>query len=252
MELIDPFFLPPVLVPAANLFLNKAIDTRIFMHYYQFNIGDYIANTARLSNLEDLCYRRLLDLYYLNERPFNECSNSVAREIGMVEQIEIVEFILNKYFQLNDGFWHQKRADHEILLYQNKLKSASKAGKASAKARQLKASERPLNDRSPSVELNIKHKPLNNNHNKEIKRKTFSKPIPDEINKFAFSEKLNLEGFFNFYESNGWKVGKNKMKDWKAAARGWSKRQDSYSNKSDQDFSDTSTDWVNQDHRIII
>lgn len=155
------------------------------MHYYQFNIGDYIANTARLSNLEDLCYRRLLDLYYLNEQPFNECSNSVAREVGFVEQIEIVEFILNKYFTLIDGFWHQNRADREISLYQKKLDSASKAGKASAKARQLKASERTFNDRSQSVEPNIKHKTLNNKH-KTIKDKTIE--LPESIDSIAWGE----------------------------------------------------------------
>ena len=27
--------------------------------------------------------------------------------------------------------------------------------------------------------------------------------------------------FINFYDSNGWKVGKNKMKDWKACVRTW-------------------------------
>ena len=32
------------------------------------------------------------------------------------------------------------------------------------------------------------------------------------------------DGFINFYESNGWLVGKNKMKKWKAAASGWMKR----------------------------
>ena len=32
------------------------------------------------------------------------------------------------------------------------------------------------------------------------------------------------KNFFDFYQSNGWKVGKNKMKDWKAALRGWSRR----------------------------
>jgi len=131
------------------------------MHYYQFNIGDYTAHTARLSIIEDLIYRRLLDLYYLNERPFNECSKSVAREIGVVEHIEELEFILNKYFYLEGGFWKQDRAQREIESYQSKQKSASKAGKASAKARKLKASERALNDRCDSVEPNIKHKPLN-------------------------------------------------------------------------------------------
>ena len=30
--------------------------------------------------------------------------------------------------------------------------------------------------------------------------------------------------FYNFYESKGWKVGKEKMKDWKAAIRGWLSR----------------------------
>lgn len=57
------------------------------------------------------------------------------------------------------------------------------------------------------------------------KKAGFIKPDEREINSFAFTEKLNLEGFFDYYESNGWKVGKNVMKDWKASARGWSKRQ---------------------------
>ena len=28
---------------------------------------------------------------------------------------------------------------------------------------------------------------------------------------------------YNYYEANGWRVGKNPMKDWKAAARNWMK-----------------------------
>jgi len=33
--------------------------------------------------------------------------------------------------------------------------------------------------------------------------------------------KIEAEKFFNYYESNGWKVGKNPMKNWKAAANNW-------------------------------
>ena len=29
------------------------------------------------------------------------------------------------------------------------------------------------------------------------------------------------EKFVNFYEAKGWQIGKNKMKDWKAAVRTW-------------------------------
>lgn len=37
---------------------------------------------------------------------------------------------------------------------------------------------------------------------------------------------VDPEAFIAFYESNGWKVGKNSMKDWRAAVRTWEKRED--------------------------
>jgi hypothetical protein len=97
----------------------------------------------------------------------------------MIDQLESVEYVLSKYFELIDGFWVQSRADTEIKKYQNNKKSASKAGKASAKARQLKASERALNERSTDVQPNIKHKPLTINQETRTKEKTTtSKEIP--------------------------------------------------------------------------
>lgn len=49
------------------------------------------------------------------------------------------------------------------------------------------------------------------------------------------------EKFCDFYESNGWKVGKNKMKCWKAAARNWLKNY----NAKNKDIlaSSTASDW---------
>ena len=38
------------------------------------------------------------------------------------------------------------------------------------------------------------------------------------------SSKIESDKFFYFYESNGWKVGKNPMKNWKSAASGWLSR----------------------------
>lgn len=42
--------------------------------------------------------------------------------------------------------------------------------------------------------------------------------------------KKESDVFFNYYESNGWKVGKNPMKNWKAAAQNWIKNTDRYGN----------------------
>lgn len=35
---------------------------------------------------------------------------------------------------------------------------------------------------------------------------------------------IDPERFVDYYSSNGWKVGKNPMRDWKAAVRAWSRR----------------------------
>ena len=201
------------------------------MHYYQFNIGDYSSHTSRLSLIEDLAYRRLLDLYYLNERPFNACSTTVARDIGLLDHLQEVEYVLTKFFVEEDGYLVNKRADKEIKAYQDKQKSASKAGKASAKARQSKASEQAFNDRSTTVQPNIKHKPLNIKHKptKEIGKitKRFIQPSLEEVRLYCLEKgyTFDAEVFIAHYTSNDWKVGKNKMKCWKSACTTWGKRE---------------------------
>ena len=62
---------------------------------------------------------------------------------------------------------------------------------------------------------------------KEREEKRFVPPSLDEVAAYC-SERNNTvdpEGFIAFYTSNGWKVGKNPMKDWKAAVRSWEQRQ---------------------------
>ena len=55
------------------------------------------------------------------------------------------------------------------------------------------------------------------------KRKRFEKPTISDIEQYCIerNNNVNAEQFFDYYESNGWRVGKNSMKDWKAAVRTW-------------------------------
>jgi len=55
------------------------------------------------------------------------------------------------------------------------------------------------------------------------KSKRFKKPTLDELEHYCIERqnKVDIQKFFNFYESNGWKVGKNPMKDWRASIRTW-------------------------------
>ena len=84
------------------------------MNYYPFHIGDYAGHTRNLSLLEDLAYRRLLDAYYLAERPFNGSEADVAREIGMRDHLDEVSYVLRKFFVRDGDCWKNQRADEEM------------------------------------------------------------------------------------------------------------------------------------------
>lgn len=57
-------------------------------------------------------------------------------------------------------------------------------------------------------------------------KKIFQKPTPTEITQYARTINFDLNGqfFFDYYESNGWMVGKNHMKNWQATVRYWKHR----------------------------
>lgn len=61
---------------------------------------------------------------------------------------------------------------------------------------------------------------------KESSRSNFQKPTAGEVTEYAESIGFKLDGrqFVDFYEAKGWMVGKNKMRDWRAAVRTWKGR----------------------------
>lgn len=73
------------------------------------------------------------------------------------------------------------------------------------------------------LEIEIE-KELDTKANKSpTKAKRFVKPTLSEIEQYCIERNNNVNAaqFYDYYESNGWKVGKNSMKDWKAAVRTW-------------------------------
>ena len=137
------------------------------MHFYSFIIGDYISHTKHLSDMEDLAYRRLLDLYYLHERPLSEDVTLVARKINLRDNVPEVQVILEEFFTLEVGKgWTCPRADEEIGKYKSKVLAASRAGRASALAR--------ANASSTVVQPNNKQETLNKKQ--ETNKKTLKRP----------------------------------------------------------------------------
>ena len=67
---------------------------------------------------------------------------------------------------------------------------------------------------------------------KKTKREKFTIPTIEEVRIFAESEMIGStelpEKFHNYYESNGWLIGKVSMKNWKAAYKNWTKNEKQY------------------------
>lgn len=60
-------------------------------------------------------------------------------------------------------------------------------------------------------------------------RKRFAPPTVDEVRDYCYDRgnSVDPQRFVDYYTSNGWMVGKNKMKDWKAAVRTWEQKEGS-------------------------
>lgn len=209
------------------------------MHYYQFNIGDYLSHTGHLDLLEDLAYRRMIEWCYLHESPLPLDVKQIAKKIRMQEHCDCITAILQEFFCDGDDGWFNERVAKELKSYKSlstkRKKAANKRWANNGKASKGDASA--LQVESTSI---AKQEPLTNNHKpltitKDIgdkspaKAKTrFVEPALIDVQNYFLDktkdrEQSGIEGmkFHAYYESNGWKVGKNKMKSWQSAATGW-------------------------------
>lgn len=94
--------------------------------------------------------------------------------------------------------------------------------------------ERPLQNPEPEEKAAQEIQP------EKPKRKNFVKPTVEEIAAYCKEKNYNVNAqqFFNYYESNGWKIGRNAMKSWQAAVQNWNTR-DKANNKA------AGTMWAN-------
>lgn len=75
------------------------------------------------------------------------------------------------------------------------------------------------------IDINIKR---NNKDTNTVHAPKFVAPSVYDVESYCIEAGLVAmvaQDFYDYYESNGWKVGRNAMKDWKAAARRWDKAQ---------------------------
>ena len=126
----------------------------------------------------------------------------------------------------------------DLIDQQHHRREVNAANRAGKKA------EPATNEENSAVEPQPEKKPAQEIQPEKPKRKNFVKPTVEEIEAFCKEKKyaVNAQQFFNFYESNGWKIGRNAMKSWQAAVQNWNAREKANNKAAGTMWANDSTD----------
>ena len=119
-----------------------------------------------------------------------------------------------------------KKAEAGRLGGKQKANAKQNVSKTEANAKQTpskteaNASEKEVED---EVEVEGEIEIENDMLSPPVSPSRFKPPTIDEVKAYCTERKnyVDAEHFVSHYEANGWKVGKNPMKDWRAAVRTW-------------------------------
>lgn len=145
----------------------------------------------------------------------------IFQEMGLIEVLDngaIYMLDIQKYIGQSST-----EADRQRVYY-NKIKQEQKPCKISCKKS------------TPEIEIELRDrdKDIDNKEKNNIKKesagahnKKFVKPTVEEVRTYCQERNNTVDAnrFVDYYEANGWKVGRNSMKDWKAAVRTWERRE---------------------------
>lgn len=157
-------------------------------------------------------------------------SNCKSIAFALHVECKVVESIINDFDLFkNDGvnFWSESinnRLNKRSEITEKRKQAAIKRWKSNT---EMQMQCKP--DVNAMLCNAIKEKKRKEyNTSKEVlvgKTYRFSTPTLEEIKNYCLERENNVDAdtFFNFYESKGWMVGKNKMKNWKAAIHNWEK-----------------------------
>lgn len=150
-------------------------------------------------------------------------------EISALAQKDGVCYATNKYFaelynvsQVSISKWINSLVDKKYINF----KIIYKEGTKEILNRYLTLVYDPIKENLKDNNTSTNNKEINNNK-LLFTKKNFKKPTLDEVQQYCSERKndISAEKFIDYYESNGWKVGRNSMKDWKATVRNWEKNQ---------------------------
>lgn len=167
------------------------------------------------------------DLKYFSKKTI-KTALELYKKFGLIEENDEVLSIKN----------YEEIVGRETDFADQKRKQRTKNSGVSDKDKVITPIKSPLDsvdnvhtDVHENVHTDIRYIDIEIDKKKESKKKEsakrFTPPTLEELEAYKSEARLSVDckNFLDYYESNGWMVGKNHMKDWKATMRRWSNTQ---------------------------
>ena len=166
--------------------------------------------------------KMLATIFRMNENTVTMALN-IFQQFGMIEIIDGVITIPNwNKHQTLDSYEAKKKRDR---LYQAQRRANQRAiVEKSSDSKTTQSSYVAISDKEEE-----KEREEENIYSSAAQKKTtrFTPPTVEQVSQYCKERGNNVsaERFVDYYTANGWKVGKNPMKDWKAAVRTWERNE---------------------------
>ena len=182
---------------------------------FLFYSSDFLTGISDLTMEERGQYITLLCIQHQKGKL---CEKIIKISIGSVS-----EDVMKKFKKDEDGLYFNERLDLE----------AKKRAEHGEKQRQRALDgwkKRKATANATALPLEDENRNENEDRNKDKSKKGFNPPEFNNLKDYFFERlqsneaaQFEAEKFKDFYSSKGWMIGKNKMKDWQAAVRNWTK-----------------------------
>ena len=207
------------------------MDTFFFSHDYNARSDEKIKQLIRKYGMQGYgVFWAIVEDLYQNANALRIDCDGIAYDLRVdSDMVKSIIFDFNLFVYDGEMFGSisiQKRID--------KRKEKSAKARESAHYRWGNANALQTECDSNAIkDIKVKESILNDiivKDSKSISR--FAPPSQEMVQEYAIEiskGSINApEDFVNYYASNGWKVGKNPMKDWKAAYKNWTKNEKQY------------------------
>lgn len=149
-----------------------------------------------------------------------------------------------------DDYQSSDRQDDRQMTGETSAKRQASDSQNDSKYRNIEQIEEYRNIESPSTR-------------ERTTAKRFVPPTKEEILDFCLEEGygIDVDYLYDYYSSKGWKIGRDSMKDWKAAVRNWARREEKMQKAPAQAPRPTKTvtaqqygqrDYSNEDHEALL